>query len=229
MSESVSNVEPQLNFFVDHATAFTNLKMESKEFTEDEFSKEDEEMMECKQIDEQSNDLIDDAAPETIGRFSNEMSPVEDVSQCVNQEAAQLRDLNQLNQLSQLSEQTPQPNEAYPPNADEPKLQSELNTNASSLSALVSKQTAGQAGGQAAEPAGELKPEPGKQPDQHLISSLNSLMQQSNSQQNQQFSQVILVYTSNKKLSMDIQLSRNSNAKVRSFKLRASSYKLFAR
>lgn len=194
MSESGSKVESQLNFFGDHQTAFTNLKIERKEFTEDEFSKEDEEMMEIKQIDEQSNDLNKfDDTQEAITQFS-EMSQIKDVNQF--EEAVQPNEiagrLDRLGDLSQLSEQQPNEVGPYPLNADEQKLRSELrnepsaaSVNASSPSALVS-----QPGPTAEQQSGELKPEPGKQPDQHLISSLNSLVQQSNSQQNNPFSQV---------------------------------------
>ena len=217
MSESSSKIEAQLSFFGDHQTAFTNLKMEDKEFSEDEFLKEDEEMMEIK--DEQSNDL-------NSNRNSN-LSKFDDKLEAVKQEIGQIKEMNQIKEMSQFKEagneigrlsqlsdlanhqpnqqpnqqsnqqsnqqlsqpsnqQSPidQPNESgY--SADKQRNESEMiAVNASSL--LVGKS------GQAAEQrSGESKPEPGKPADnQHLISSLNSLMQQSSTQQNNQFSQV---------------------------------------
>lgn len=198
MSESSSKVESQLSFFGENA--FTNLslpKMEGvKEFSEDEeFSKEDEEMVEIKPLDERSNDLAKFTDAE-LEPAKHETSQNHETSQFKENEIERLVELNQLNNLSQLSE-APQLNVPHieQPNdtgysADEPRNETERiaapPVNASSL--LVSKSPAEQS------PGGEPKPEPTKPADnqQHLLSSLNSLIQQSNSQQNNQFSQVSL-------------------------------------
>ena len=180
MSESSSKLESQLSFFGDHQNAFTNLKMEAiKEFSDDEFSKEDEEMMETKQLDERSNNLTDGVELKTV---KHESGP-EASGQFKEAEIGRLGEPDRLSsQLSELpNRQIDQPNES----GYEPRNESEATVNASSL--LASSR-------QAEQQAGEAKPESGKPADsqqsQHLISSLNSLIQQSNSQQSNQFSQV---------------------------------------
>ena len=204
MSESSSKVESQVSFFGENA--FTNLKMEGvKEFSEDEFSKEDEEMMDVKQLDEQSNDLV-----------KNEIN--HEVNQS---EIDRLGELDRLNNLSQQGDAPnslqnlpiEQPNDPdYPVKADEPRNECEriaAPVNASSL--LASKSPAEQA-------PSEPKQEPSKAADnQHLISSLNSLIQQSNPQQNNQFSQVGLCPNSLWRYYIILMILMPSEARVRKF------------
>lgn len=191
MSESNSKIESQFaSFFTEQKNSFSNLKMEK------ECSEEDEMMMDIKPIDELNEDLtkfneIDKLDEfEHLNQINNQVNSEMNVDDKLNDklnEFNQLNDVNKLNDQSNGSANKP----LNEPNKLTPTVDSSSLSNC--LHNLVNKFTHTE---QSSELKNEFKDQ-SKQTNQqsvlhnqHLISSLNNLMQSNSQQQNNQFSQV---------------------------------------